>query len=187
MTTKAVFFSSLLSKQSNKTLTQAIAVLKEESTLFTKMKWSHPGDIHLTLAYIREVHCNDINAMKSIGSPLAGQPSMACKIGDAAWFGNALVLLIEPIEVFTTLRSTITDRLQHVLPQYHAQDKRTFYPHITIGRCHQNDKESLEPLTDAFDAAIVGMVLEMNSAALMQRKHHRPPHYATLEAYPFKQ
>jgi 2'-5' RNA ligase len=119
---------------------EALAQLQDNlrTSKSTSVKWVDPEGIHLTIKFLGNVNEAEIPALtKAISEAVRGVASFSLQLGDPGAFPNAYAPRVVwvgvegEIEPLLTLHNNI-DRV--LAPLGFPPEKRTFSPHLTLGR-----------------------------------------------------
>jgi RNA 2',3'-cyclic 3'-phosphodiesterase len=126
------------------------------------IKWTNPGNIHITLAFLGDT---DDKMIEPISSMLHGQCKKATKfelvLKGSGVFRNMndpriIWTGIEPSEKLNYLNKVIVAGLKELNIKL---EDRPFNPHLTLGRIkHLNDKETLTSLIGQYHNKVIQIV-----------------------------
>ena len=142
-------------------LTQISAQLKEQ--VGEKLvRWVPIPNIHLTLKFLGDVSVNNLDVLKEIiNAEAASQKPMEISIGRLGAFPKVrhprvIWVGVEAPPDLTALQRGIEARLIKV---GYPKDKRTFFPHLTLGRISRNAApKEVRKIGDIISASSIGFL-----------------------------
>jgi len=104
----------------------------------TKVSWVNPQNLHLTLKFLGEISCKQLNEIKQIITEIAKtSPGFKIKLEAAGVFPNlhaARIIWIGDGQAPLELKQIIQQLEIRLTDSGIPQERRDFQPHITIGR-----------------------------------------------------
>jgi 2'-5' RNA ligase len=130
------------------------------------VRWVRQGGIHLTLKFLGDTLPDQVEAVKIALSKAASDISpFEFTVGGLGCFPNIRrprvlwVGLYEPTGALSRLRDAVED---HVAPLGFPTEKRSFHPHLTLGRVQRNASNSeVREVGELVEASAIGNLYEM--------------------------
>lgn len=127
-----------------------------------KIKWSLPGQLHITLKFLGDTPENMLQGIiDAISEPLAGMQAINLSLDSVGLFKNLhdpriIWIGTEPCPPLQHAAGLLNERL---LPLGYAAEEREFLPHLTIGRVKEiRQKEKLGSLLEHYRHQSFGTV-----------------------------
>lgn len=184
----AIFFSVLPSHDIKMQIVQKINACEAKRPSVIKIAWAALPDLHVTIAYIRNVEQKDKRIIGAYFNDLSKCQSFMARAVCVKIYGNAVVLCLAPHEKFFSMHNQVKQGLKKACEgKYHLDDKKGFEPHITLGRL--NNVAGIRPLqkhqfTQLVQDQFSQFSFMIQQAALMQRDPHaKTTHYQVLHPY----
>lgn len=189
-----LFIAAVPSHDNRQLIAQKIHQCEAKRSSQIRINWAYLTDLHMTLGFLADVDIPDVPALAQGFTLIKETPKFLATIKDVRIYGNALVLRLEPQQIFLGIFKKLKTQLQTLLDnKYQFKEHARFDPHITIG--HIQSPRTLSTLqqhqlVSMIAEPFVNMPILVQQAALMQRIQNNTSQsaqvYQTLQAYPFK-
>ncbi len=143
---------------------------ESQGKIIRNIRWTKPENIHLTLKFLGEIEEETVNKLAETLQPIEGQFSpFPVDIGSVGKFppkGPLSILwvgLLKGTSGVMALENSIREAMEAAKIPF---DKKSFVPHLTIGRAMKNKKVFFDNIND-FEKLSFG-TLQVESFHLMQ-------------------
>jgi 2'-5' RNA ligase len=152
------------------------------------VRWVRPEGIHLTLKFLGDTPLETVDQVKEALARAAAEASpFAFTVGGLGCFPNARrprvvwVGLQEPTGVLARLRDAVEEQ---VAPLGFPTERRTFHPHLTLGRVQRHaSKSEVREIGEAVASGLLETIGEMEVTSISYIKSDLKPSgavYTTL-------
>lgn len=145
--TSRLFFAIEISQTSRETITNRIKQFNQKNTV-QKNHWIPPQNWHLTICFLGEIPNERISVcLAVVKKSLETLNPFEFTLGKLSVFPKThprmLVIQIPPSEALIALHDTMKDAL---ISAGFKQEKRTFFPHITLAKFSPNLSFSMDEI-----------------------------------------
>lgn len=189
-----LFIAAVPSHDNRQLIAQKIHQCEAKRSSQIRINWTYLTDLHITLGFLADVDIRDVQTLAQGFALVKETTKFLATIKDVRIYGNAIVLRLEPQQIFLGILKKLKTQLQTLLDnKYQFREHSRFDPHITIG--HIQSPRTLSALqqhqlTSMITEPFVNMSILVQQAALMQRIQNNTNQsvqvYQALQAYPFK-
>ena len=157
---------------------------------FARIKWVHPGNIHITLKFFGETAEQRIPEINRVLKEVAGRHGpFTFSIANTGIFGSSYNprVIWFGIEEPEALKELAEDVLEGVVPIGWERDRQNFVPHLTVGRVKEVvDKRLFQQVIDEYKKTFIQEVSVVDFRLYESILQREGPIYRVVESFALK-